>query len=272
MCSCVIFFFLFFASCSLAPAGDLAKVDRSIAKEPKYAGKPNYCLLVFGSDAKHRVWLVHDGDSLYVDRNGNGDLTEAGEKVAARKRLAGEAEGAFEFEVGELHVGGKTHKGMEIGVFPLKMLADNPNLMTLPQVARTVKKNPDAVTAVMKLDVECANLKGGGVGRRVSYMLSVFDIQGVLKFGATPAEAPIIHFDGPLQISFFTGKPTWTGGGTQDTILCIGTPGVGPGTFAMVKYEGAVPEGTHPKIEATYQPKDPAQKPVKELYELKERC
>ncbi len=30
-------------------------------------------------------WLVRDGDTLYVDRNGNGDLTEPGEKVAAEK-------------------------------------------------------------------------------------------------------------------------------------------------------------------------------------------
>jgi hypothetical protein len=37
-------------------------------------------LLVFGTDARDRVWLVHDGDTLFVDRNGNGDLTDDGEK------------------------------------------------------------------------------------------------------------------------------------------------------------------------------------------------
>src|SRR5262245_7941407 len=164
---------VFLRICTLASAGDLAKVDRSITNEPKYAGNPNYCLLVFG--AKHRVWLVQDGDTLYVDRNGNGDLTEPGEKVTARKRLSGEAEGAFEFEVGDLTVAGKTHKGLEVGIFPVKMLADNPNIIALPKVAQTIKKNPNSVTAVIKLDVDCASLKGGGVGGRVSYMLSVFD-------------------------------------------------------------------------------------------------
>ena len=39
-------------------ATDLAKVERKIAKEPSYQGKPKYCLLVFGPDAKTRVWLV----------------------------------------------------------------------------------------------------------------------------------------------------------------------------------------------------------------------
>lgn len=60
-------------------ATDLAKIDRTIAKEPAYRTKtPKYGLLVFGPEGKDRVWLVHDGDVLYVDRNGNGDLTEPG--------------------------------------------------------------------------------------------------------------------------------------------------------------------------------------------------
>ena len=57
-----------------AAATDLTKIDRSILKEPVYQSKqPQYCLLVFGPEAKIRVWLVLDGDVLYVDRKGNGD-------------------------------------------------------------------------------------------------------------------------------------------------------------------------------------------------------
>jgi hypothetical protein len=62
-------------------ATDLTKIDRTITKEPAYQGTPKYCLLVFGPDAKTRVWLVLDGEVLYVDRNGNGDLTEKGKQV-----------------------------------------------------------------------------------------------------------------------------------------------------------------------------------------------
>src|SRR5262249_55442770 len=62
-------------------AFDLDKVERTIAKEPAYQGKPKYCLLVFGPEARGRCWLVQDGDTLYVDRNCNGDLTEAGKRV-----------------------------------------------------------------------------------------------------------------------------------------------------------------------------------------------
>ena len=73
-------------------------------------------------------------------------------------------------------------------------------------------------------------------------------------------------------MTFYGNKPTWTGGRTQDTILCVGTPGHGPGTFAMVKYDGTIPPDRHPTIDATYRPKDPAGKVVRERYELKERC
>src|SRR6266852_116985 len=69
---------------SPARATDLTKIDRSISKEPTYQTKtPKYCLLVFGPEAKYRIWLVLDGDTLYVDRNGNGDLTEPRDKVVA---------------------------------------------------------------------------------------------------------------------------------------------------------------------------------------------
>src|SRR5690242_3715436 len=64
-----------------AGAVDLTRVDRTIRHEPVYKARPKYCLLVFGPKAKQRVWLVLDGNVLYVDRNGNGDLTEKGKRV-----------------------------------------------------------------------------------------------------------------------------------------------------------------------------------------------
>lgn len=73
-------------------AADLTKMDQTIRKEPSYQGKPRYCLLVFGPETKTRVWLVVDGDVLYVDRNGNGDLTEPNEKASwtGNKCIAGD--------------------------------------------------------------------------------------------------------------------------------------------------------------------------------------
>jgi hypothetical protein len=207
-----------------------------------------------------------------VDRNGNGDLTEPGEKVTAKKALPGDTEKGYMFEVGELSVGGRTHKGLLLGLSPIKSIADNSTLMAMPHIAAAVRKYPDGLTGALHVDVECASLKGGGIGGRVGYLLSPIDTTGVFQFASKPADAPIVHFDGRLQITFFAEKPKWTGGRSQDTVLCIGTPGSGPGTFVMVKYEGTVPEKLHPKLAVTFRPTGSAQQPVKELYEVKERC
>jgi len=62
-------------------AVDYDQVDRSLTKEPKYqSGKPEYALLLFGMEAKRRAWVVVDGDVVYLDRNGDGDLTAADER------------------------------------------------------------------------------------------------------------------------------------------------------------------------------------------------
>lgn len=87
---------------------DLTKVDRVIAKEPKYQNQPRYALLVFGPKADGRAWLVMDGeDVLYIDRNGNGDLTEEGERVvvdAEATKKVNVAKGAYKgmnvFDIG----------------------------------------------------------------------------------------------------------------------------------------------------------------------------
>src|SRR5438093_8231283 len=77
-------------------AVDLRTIDRSILKEPAYrTGQPKYCLAVFGPKTETRVWMVLDGDTLYIDRNGNLDLTEAGESVKGQPRS--QARGEIQF-------------------------------------------------------------------------------------------------------------------------------------------------------------------------------
>jgi hypothetical protein len=91
---------------------DLSKIDRTIVKEPVYKGKPAYCLLVFGPEAKTRAWLVLDGDLIYIDRNGNGDLTEPGEKVAWKANVK-------TMELGSIHSpDGKARCTVSLRKFP----------------------------------------------------------------------------------------------------------------------------------------------------------
>ena len=104
-------------STGAAGAADLSRVDRSIKKEPVYHSKPKYCVLVFGPEAKQRVWLVLDGDMLYVDKNGNGDLTEKGERIQAPAfKSSTHPAHARErsVEVGDLTVAGLTHTGLVV--------------------------------------------------------------------------------------------------------------------------------------------------------------
>src|SRR5262245_8021174 len=79
-----------------AQAADLTKIERTIAREPASKAKPQYVLLVGGADAKSPVWLVRDGNVLYVDRSGNGDLTAQGNRFVVK---------GSSLAVGELKVG-----------------------------------------------------------------------------------------------------------------------------------------------------------------------
>jgi hypothetical protein len=73
-----------------APAwgADLKQIPRTIARQPVYQSKaPKFCLLVFGPEAKFRVWLVQDGGDYLIDNNGNGNLTEPGKRGRGNRTL-----------------------------------------------------------------------------------------------------------------------------------------------------------------------------------------
>src|SRR5262245_54885020 len=71
---------------------DYQQLDRTIRKEPKYVAEPRYALFVFDLAGKHRVWAVADKtskdaqyyDVLYLDLNGDGDLTQPGERFVGK--------------------------------------------------------------------------------------------------------------------------------------------------------------------------------------------
>jgi hypothetical protein len=146
---------------------DLAKIARTIAKEPKYQSKPKYCLLVFGPEAKTRVWLVLDPDArlLYVDRNGNGDLTEKGERVKPyeanvdiRSYRAGDVAGPD---------GKPKYTNLSVVHWATERGADGPSIA------------PEG----FDISVE---VKGKGKAQSAH----------VKSFADKPQDAPVIHFDG----------------------------------------------------------------------------
>ena len=98
-----------FCGTSPASAVDLTHVPRTINKEPAYQGEPKYALLVFGPEATTRVWLVHDGDTLYADLNGNGDLTEPSERFAANES-SNPDDGTYRFDIGDVQEDDRRHR------------------------------------------------------------------------------------------------------------------------------------------------------------------
>jgi hypothetical protein len=248
-------------------AADLAKIERKIAKEPVYKSKAKYCLLVFGPEAKTHVWLVQDGDTLYVDRNANGDLTEAGKKVTAKKGdYTNAEEGIFTFEAGDISVGPLLHKNLHLSIIKLDYLTDRDE-----DAKVYLAKDPKARGYMLGIDIEMPGRQGKGLGGRVEQGVCIRDMNGILKFADRPENAPIIHFGGPFQITLFD-RPHITIDRQTDLVLGLGTAGLGAGTTAYFGYEKLVPENVHPKVEFTYPPSRPGDTPIKELYELKERC
>jgi hypothetical protein len=248
-----------------AAAVDLAKIERTIAREPAYRGKPKYCLLMFGPEAKTRVWLVQDGATLYVDRNGNGDLTEPGEKIAAEKR-EGADEGTYSFEVGEIRDGARRHKEMHVYVSKIDHLADQEEC-----VKALLAKDPKARGYRVLVEVEMPDRKGAAPGGRVQQRTSATDVDGVLQFAERPQDAPVLHFGGPWQVTLFGAHQLKIGRET-DVVLGVGSPGVGPGSTTWIDYENAIPEKVYPMLEVVYPPKRSGDPPLREHYDLKHRC
>jgi hypothetical protein len=238
-------------------AVDLSKIDRKIGKEPVYTSQPKYCLLVLGPEAKTRVWLVQDGDTLYVDRNGNGDLTEEGEKVIGKA----DDPGHITFSAGDIREGTLLHRNLLVFVFERRAESDR-------RVKEYLAKNPGAPGYLFDIDLEMPGWKGTEIGGRVKHFVGDSDLYGFLKFADTPSDAPVVHFRGPLQVTL--EKPQqMTVGRKMYLAVTIGTPGLGPGTTARVDGEGLVPEDAFPTVEVVFPPARAGEPPVRELYELK---
>jgi hypothetical protein len=226
-------------------------VERKIAKEPTYAGKPAYCLLVFGAERKLRVWVVRDGNTVYVDRNGNGDLTEAGEKVTATPDVD-DAEDALtamsEFDLGDLpEVGGKkAYTGLTLY-----------RRVYAPKPIGTAKGGWDFSTLTLNVH----DLRSQSVAP---------------VFAATAADAPIAHLDGPLEIRLRPHPKGETPCFSRETdghdyTYQIGTMGLGEGTWAPIGYE-QVPDEAHPVAEFTFPARKKDAPPITVKFTLDSRC
>jgi hypothetical protein len=247
----------------LAQAADLAKIERKIAKEPAYQTKtPKYCLLVFGLDAKTRVWLVQDGDTLYVDRDGNGDLTGDGKRVKIKQQ----SDSYRSFEVGDLTIDGLTHTGLSV----TQMKAGPASVGNDQEWERIKKSGPEPWTWWVQITAERGADDKRALPKKIGYVING-DGAGMLLFAAKPQDAPIIHLNGPFTLALQDQKHRLISGDKTMLQIGVGPQGIGPGTFAFVLYPNTIPGDVYPEAEITF-PAKAGQEPIKRKYTLRERC
>jgi hypothetical protein len=206
----------------LPPASlpDLSKVDRSLI-EPKGLVKPHYCLLVFGPQAKTRVWIIEDGDKLYVDRNANGDLTDDGEPVKLTERK----------EYTTIGADGKEAAYREWTYAPGAISpVDHPEN---PAELKLIRIQDGAEPAKYLIYV-----KGGGVPSQEAWWQPLL--------ADNPAKAEVIHFGGPVLAKPLRGTAMLHLRDEHPELhFGLGTPGSGSHSFAFVECDG-VPSTVRP--------------------------
>jgi hypothetical protein len=247
-----------------AESADLRKADRSIAKEPAYrTTAPRYALLVFGPEARSRVWLVQDGDLLYVDRNGNSDLTEKDERLEVKQK-----EETFRiFEAGDLRDGTLTHTGLSV-----TQIRVTPEIAGSPQeLERTKGTDGEAWHWTVNVSAERPADDQRALPRHIKYVVNG-DGLGFLVFAGRPQDAPVIHFNGPWTLGLQDFRDRFTAGHESELQIGVGTQGIGPGTFSFVLYPDTIPPEAHPVAEITFPPKSPDGKPITGKFTLTDRC
>jgi hypothetical protein len=231
MLLCVLLF-----SPALAQAADLSKIDRTIKKEPAYKGKPKYGLLVFGSEAKTKLWIILDGTDLYVDKNGDGALT-------AEECFRQDGRELKEFDV----AGG--YKIRSIGVHRDKQ-DKRVFLMARVQVGDKFMQYCD------------------------------------LSLVENRQNAPVAHFDGPLKLGLRESNWVCTeklvrDGKAHDLFIWVGTFDKANGCWVVLSntvinrenfHRKDFPTDIHPIAEIEFPAGRPGDEPLRQKYEMKERC
>jgi RNA polymerase sigma factor (sigma-70 family) len=242
---------------------DLTRIDRTLVKEPKYTNQPYYALLVFGPEAKKRVWLVVDGDTLYVDRNSNGDLTEANKRIQNPKKVE-VAPGMYKwmdsYDIGEV-------EGVRLR---WNFWVRDKDYVAGDDFEKYVQKdhqeNGLEYSTLWRVDAN-----GNEIGEQVP-----------LCFCQRARDAQICHVAGPLTFFLMRGE-RWNSGvlplARRDNNLfsvTVGTPGLPTKSHSdpvFVPLDGSkLPENAHAIAQFEFPHKDPKQPPIKIEVVLNQRA
>ncbi len=232
------------AANAATPQELLDQFERRIAREPQYESSPRYALLVLGTHAESPVWMIEDGETLYVDRNGNGDLTDDGPPIRPSDvrifgRLPnGKPKRDFDYLLGEI------------------------KLKTKSREARHT-------------DFSLARWNYGddkdGYGLRVTIDGKIPMYAGWTEFWGKSADtAPVIHLGGPLRLRMLRYKEFVLGSGPARLSIAFVNPGRGEGAHSRLSIDALV-EDVVPVAEITW-PVAEGAAPLTTAHRLTERC
>jgi hypothetical protein len=242
---------------STARSQDFDGIPRQIHNHPNWqSGQPRFALLVFGPHAKARAWLVIDGDHMYLDRNGDSDLSEPNER--------------FDLEVThftkEVRDDAKTLKRIHL---------HDPKQRPNPNDDQPILTCEPRVTWFHVLHI---------VPREGSYQVerwpdNKFQVAifanganefARADFGDSPGEAAIISFLGRRTFRHDHGdQPALRRGETN--YLTVGICGEGLRSKTAVDHD-SVPAEIHPIADLECPSRYPGRPPIRIRVELTERC
>ena len=253
--------------CSTSMAFDLATIERKAPKLPELTSDaPLFCLCVFGPEASTRIWLVRDGDVLYVDRNANGDLTEASERIEPVEKTSRPEDGVLHFSVPEIADGPRKHKFLGVSWFNVDHLKGDPGFS---HITVRFQEEPEFRALSISCDVDMPGHRGTGIDGRVTQLLTIGDIDGLLDFSPSAETAPVLHFGGPWQITL-SGKSALRIGRSDELYLEVVTPGVGPGSMVSTEYDKLIPREAMPHVEITFPTESGST--LTKAFDFKQRC
>jgi RNA polymerase sigma factor (sigma-70 family) len=219
-----------------ARALERIKAEYRLKKEPAYQGPVQYCLLLLGRNAQTRVWLASDGKTLYVDRNGDGDLTQPDEAVPFKP----DRDGGFASLMVDRFPGdaGGSHTHLHIAVRQ-----------------RDWRNNKGGYWCV-RARVE---------GRYPMYAFAH-------KFAQKPDEAPVIHLGGPLRLKLLDlegGRLVRGGQAELNASISCHYPGV---ERAFVDVDALGRTEVHPVAEVRLPARTPRAAPLALRVPLTQHC
>lgn len=219
---------------ALAALVGSAERDQRLRKEPAYRSRaPKYHLLAFGPQAETRVWLVLDGEVLYVDRNGNGDLTEEPERVTGDGNV---------FQVGDIPARDSRTRYAQLKVQRLDPTRPGQGLRCVVFVEVPGKYRQFGVVSF--------------AGRPQD--ASVLHFDGPLTMGLIdPAGQVFARGDKATELTAWIGTPVL---------------GKEKGDAACVEHGQGVPTDVHPVAEIEFPGQDAGARPITVKAVLSQRC